>query len=84
MQENRIAMLAVIVENLDRAATVNALLHEYSAYVIGRMGIPVKERKLSLICVALDAPDDAVNSLCGKLGKLDGVSSKAIYSKLGA
>ena len=60
---------------------LNTLLHEYSAYIIGRMGLPYHKREISIISVALDAPQDTINALSGKLGKLEGVSTKTIYSK---
>ena len=78
---NRIALIGIIVEDVNQAAQINQLLHECGNYVIGRMGIPHRERNLSVISVILDAPGDVINSLSGKLGMLPGVSVKAIYSK---
>lgn len=80
--ENRVALLAVIVENTDSTEALNAILHDYSSYIIGRMGIPYRQREISLISVAVDAPSETVNALCGRLGKLDGVTAKAVYAKL--
>ncbi|MBO7703241.1 MAG: iron-only hydrogenase system regulator [Solobacterium sp.] len=79
--ETRIAVIAIIVENPDSADDLNGILHEYRSYVIGRMGIPYREKNLNLISVAVDAPNEVISALTGKLGKLDGVSVKAAYQK---
>ncbi len=78
---NRIALIGIIVEDVSRSAEINRLLHENGQYIIGRMGIPHRERNLSIISVILDAPGDVINSLSGKLGMLEGVSVKTICSK---
>ena len=80
--ENRVAMVSIVVEDYDAAEKVNALLHEYGSYIIGRMGIPYRERKISLISVAMDAPGDIISALSGKLGMIRGVSSKTVYAKV--
>ncbi len=80
--ENRVALIAVIVEKADSTEALNAILHEYSSCIIGRMGIPYREREIGLISVAVDAPSETVNALCGRLGKLPGVTAKAVYAKL--
>ena len=79
--ENRIALLGIIVENKEVTDRLNDILHEYADYVVGRMGIPYRERGISIISVVLDAPESAVSALSGKLGMLVGVSVKAVYSK---
>ena len=79
--ETRIAAVSVIVENPESVEALNGILHEYSAFVIGRMGIPYREKEVSVICLALDAPTDTVNALTGKLGRLPGVTARAIYSQ---
>ena len=79
--ETRVATIAMIVENAESVATINDLLHQYSQYIIGRMGIPYRERELNIINVVLDAPSDALSALSGTLGRLKGVTSKAVYSK---
>ena len=79
--DTRVAVISIIVENPDAATPLNALLHEYSKWVIGRMGIPYREKNISIICIAVDAPQDVINTLTGGIGKLDGVSAKAAYSK---
>lgn len=79
--ENRVAIIAMIIENEESIAEINSLLHTYAQYIIGRMGIPYRERRINVINVVLDAPADAVSSLAGKLGRLKGVTAKAVYSK---
>lgn len=81
MQEKRIALLGIIVENKSTTAEINQLLHECGEYIIGRLGLPYRERNISIISVVLDAPQDAVSTLSGKLGMLPGVSVKTIFSK---
>ncbi len=80
--ETRVAVISIIVENPDSVAEVNALLHQFSDDIIGRMGIPYREKGINLISVAIDAPQDAINSLTGSLGKLSGITAKAAYSKV--
>ena len=80
--ENRVAMVSIVVEDYEAAERVNALLHEYGAYIIGRMGIPYRARNISLISVAMDAPGDVISALSGKLGMIKGVSSKTVYAKV--
>ena len=80
--ESRVALLGIVVENAASVEQLNAILHAYGAYIIGRMGIPYRARGISLISVALDAPADVISALAGKLGMLDGVSAKTVYSKL--
>ncbi len=79
----RVALIGVVVENPDSVARLNELLHKYGDFIIGRMGIPHKERGISIISVAIDAPGDVISALSGKLGSLPGVTSKTIYSKVG-
>ena len=78
--ETRVAIAAIIVENQDSVAPLNELLHEYSRYIIGRMGIPYKEKGISIISIAMDAPQNAISALTGKIGRLKGVSTKTTYS----
>lgn len=80
--EKRIALIGIIVEDLSQTETINEILHQYSDYIIGRMGIPYREKKVSIISVIIDAPNDAINSLSGKLGMVPGVSTKTVYSKV--
>ena len=83
MNENRVAVLTVLIEDLDAAERVNELLHEYGQHVIGRMGIPYRSRGVSVICVVLDAPQPLVSALSGRIGRLHGVSAKTVYTKAG-
>ncbi len=80
-QEKRLAMIAIVVENFDSVEKLNKLMHENGDYIIGRMGVPCRDREVSLISVALDAPGDVISSLSGKLGMLPGVSAKTVYAK---
>ena len=80
--ETRVAVISIIVENQDSVAKLNDLLHTYGQYVVGRMGIPYRAKDIHIICIAIDAPQDTINTLTGLLGKLDGVSAKAAYSKV--
>lgn len=84
MEEKRIAVLGIIIEDVRQAEQVNALLHQFGSYIIGRMGIPYKEKQLNIISIVVDAPADVISALSGKLGRLPGVSSKALYSKTGS
>ena len=79
--ESRVTLVGIIVEDTDSVARINSLLHEYGSYIIGRMGIPHHERKMNIISVVMDAPQDVVSTLSGKLGMLPGVSSKCLYAK---
>ena len=82
--ETRVAVIAVIVENEDAVAELNALLHQYGAYIIGRMGVPYRARGVNIISVALDAPGDVISALSGKLGRLDGITAKTVYAPEGS
>lgn len=79
--ETRVALIGIIVENPDSVTQMNALLHEDGSYIIGRMGIPYREKGISIISIVMDAPMDKISSLSGKLGMLNGVSTKTIYSR---
>lgn len=78
--ETRVAIIAIIVEDPASAENVNAVLHEYKDAVIGRMGIPYKAKGINIISIAVDATQNDINSLAGKIGRLDGVSAKTVYS----
>ena len=80
--ETRVAVMSILVENPDAVEPLNALLHEYGEWIIGRMGIPYRRRKVSIISIALDAPQNTISALAGKIGKLPGVSVKTAYSGL--
>ena len=76
--DTRVAIISIIVEDTRSVEQLNALLHSYGPYIIGRMGLPHRERNISIISVVLDAPNDIISALSGKLGRLPGVTSKAV------
>ena len=78
----RVAVMAIVVESPDSVEKLNATLHEYSDYIIGRMGIPYKKRGVNIVSIALDAPQDAISALAGRLGNIRGLSVKTAYSNL--
>ena len=80
--ETRVAVIGIVVENGESVEMLNAILHEYSDYIIGRMGLPYLEKKINIISIAVDAPQDITSALSGKIGKLDGVSTKAVYANI--
>ena len=80
--ETRVALISIIVENPDRIGALNELLHEYGEFIIGRMGIPYRERKINIISIAIDAPQDTIAALSGKIGNLSGISAKTVYSNV--
>ena len=82
--DKRVAVIGVIVENPESVAVLNDILHSYSPYIIGRMGIPYKEKNISIISLAVDAPQEIISALSGKIGRLKGVSVKTAYSNIGA
>ncbi len=81
--ETRIALIGIIVERMESVEQLNHLLHEYGSYIIGRMGIPHREKGVNVISVAMDAPQDVINALSGKIGRLEGISAKTVYSNVG-
>ena len=78
--ETRVAVIGIIVENPEAIASLNAALHAYSAYIVGRMGIPYRQRNINIISLAVDAPQDIISALSGKLGRIKGVAAKTAYS----
>ena len=78
--EKRIAVIGIIVENTDSVEKLNCLLHSYGDFIIGRMGLPYRERNISIVSIAVDASQDIISELTGKIGKLDGISVKTAYS----
>ena len=79
-ENSRVAVIGIIVEDKNQAESVNALLHQYGEYIIGRMGIPYREKKVNIISIAIDAPQDVISALSGKIGNLPGIQSKTVYS----
>ena len=79
--ETRVAVMSIIVENPDSIESINGYLHEYGEYIIGRMGIPYRQKNVSIISVIIDAPGDRISALSGKLGQISGVNVKTVYTK---
>lgn len=80
--ETRVALISIIVEDIEAAEKINHLLHNYRQYIIGRMGLPYRPKKISIISIAVDGPMDEISALSGKLGAIRGVSTKTVYSKV--
>ena len=80
--ETRVAVMSIIVENGEMVETLNAILHTYGEYIIGRMGIPYRKRNVNIISIALDAPQNTIAALAGKIGGLKGISVKTAYSSV--
>ncbi len=80
--ETRVALIGIVVSNMNSVDKLNEILHENAQYIIGRMGIPYQKRDVSIMSIAMDAPQDVISSVSGKLGMLDGVSTKTVYSKM--
>ena len=82
--ETRVAVIAIIVREGSRVAALNDLLHQYGPYIVGRMGVPYREKGVNIISVAMDAPGDVISALSGKLGRLEGVIAKTVYAPAGS
>jgi len=80
--ENRVSVISIIIKDEESVGAVNALLHGFRNYIVGRMGIPYRERGISIISVVIDAPGNEISALSGKLGMLEGVSAKTLMAKL--
>ncbi len=78
--ETRVAVMSIIVDNETAVEQLNAILHDFGEYIIGRMGIPYRKRNINIISIAIDAPQNTISSLAGKIGGLNGVSVKTAYS----
>lgn len=79
--ETRIALIGIIVEDTNAVENVNEIIHNYGSYIIGRMGIPYREKQVNIISIVIDAPNDIISSLSGKLGMIKGISVNTVYSK---
>ena len=79
--ETRVAVMSIIVENVSSVETLNNILHEYRDYIIGRMGLPYRLKHINIISIALDAPQDVISALSGRIGNLEGVNVKTAFSK---
>ncbi len=82
--KTRVALIGIVMENSDSTSRMNELLSQYGGYIIGRMGIPYREKNISIISIVLDAPENVISALSGKLGMLPGISTKTVYSKIAA
>ncbi|NCC08474.1 MAG: iron-only hydrogenase system regulator [Clostridia bacterium] len=80
--ETRVAVMGVIIENTDSVEKLNLLLHEYGNYIIGRLGIPYRKKNINIVSLAIDAPQDVISALSGKIGKLPGIGVKTAYSSV--
>ena len=80
--KKRVGVISIIVEDVTSIERLNSIISQYREGIIGRMGIPYKEKKVKIICLAFDAPEDEINGMCGKIGKLTGVSAKINYSNI--
>lgn len=80
--DTRVAIIGIIVENVDVVEQLNKVLHDYGKYIIGRLGIPYREREIHIISIAVDAPQDIISALSGKIGRLSGISTKTVYSNV--
>ena len=80
--ETRVAVMSIIVERRDTTETLNHILHEYGEYIIGRMGIPYRARRINIVSIAIDAPQNVISALSGKIGNLPGISVKTAYSNV--
>ena len=80
--DTRVAVISIIVEDEGSAEDINRILHSYRQFIIGRMGIPYREKGINIISVAMDAPQDLISALSGKIGNLEGISSKVVYSSV--
>lgn len=80
--ENKVAVMSIIVKDLSKVEIVNETLHNYSEFIIGRMGIPYREKNISIISIALDAPQDTISAIAGKIGNLEGVSAKSAVANV--
>ncbi len=82
MQQNRVALIGIIVEDLSVTDRINEVIHDYSSYIVGRMGIPYRSRGVAIISLVIDAPADVISGLSGRLGMINNVSVKAQYTKI--
>lgn len=79
--DTRVAVISIIIEKAESVGALNELLHTYGTYIIGRMGLPYRAKQIHIVSIAIDAPQDVINTLTGSLGKLEGITAKAAFSK---
>ena len=82
VMENRVALIGIVVNNENSVEPLNKILHDYKDFIVGRMGIPYRNRGINIISVVIDAPNDCISALTGRIGMIDGVTAKALYSKV--
>ena len=80
--ETRIAVMGIIVEKMESVEILNSILHDYGEYIVGRMGIPYRKKNVNIVSIAVDAPQDVISAMSGKIGKIDGISVKTAYSNV--
>ena len=80
--ETRIAVMGIIVENMEPVEILNSILHDYGEYIVGRMGIPYRKKNVNIVSIAVDAPQDVMSAMSGKIGKIEGISVKTAYSNV--
>lgn len=80
--ETRIAVMGIIVEKMESVEILNSILHDYGEYIVGRMGIPYRKKNVNIVSIAVDAPQDIISALSGKIGKIEGISVKTAYSNV--
>ena len=78
--QSRVAVISIIISDNSSVENINALLHDYGEYIIGRMGVPYRNKQVNIISIAIDAPQDKINTLAGRIGRLNGVTAKTVYS----
>ena len=80
--ETRIAVMGIIVENMEPVEILNSILHDYGENIVGRMGIPYRKKNVNIVSIAVDAPQDVISAMSGKIGKIEGISVKTAYSNV--
>ena len=80
--KTRIAVMGIIVENMESVEILNSILHDYGEYIVGRMGIPYRKKNVNIVSIAVDAPQDVISAMSGKIGKIEGISVKTAYSNV--
>ncbi|EGC03690.1 MULTISPECIES: TM1266 family iron-only hydrogenase system putative regulator [Ruminococcus] len=80
--QTRVAVISIIIEDSSTVESINSILHDFAEYIIGRMGVPYRTKKVNIISIAIDAPQDKINTLAGRIGRLNGVTAKTVYSSV--
>jgi len=82
VMQTRVAVISIIIEDSSTVESINSILHDFAEYIIGRMGVPYRTKKVNIISIAIDAPQDKINTLAGRIGRLNGVTAKTVYSSV--